>query len=362
MGLTATLAGHRALTARVTLPKWGAWYADVTIDGETELSGAVELVIADLHLKGAVISGGPYKGKSTYTIVGGAGGWGKTLKKKSYANDAGVKTSKIIGDAAQECGEKLDASTLPSGTVGPAWARNESIATVTLNRLVPARWYVGEDGVTRIGARAKKTFGGVAVHVAVDRARGTAVVASDSIAALVPGAVVDGLESVDVQHEIDAKGNLRTKVWGDRFAGATARRLAAYRRIFDALDPDRAFRGVYEYRVVTLEGSRLNLQPVRVSTGMPDLQRVTVRPGVAGTKSTLRPGARVVVGFVDADGARPVVIAEEDQDGEGFLPIDTSIDAQTLVKLGAGIKPVASLGDLAGGIWPIATTQVKVLV
>jgi hypothetical protein len=111
--------------------------------------------------------------------------------------------------------------------------------------------------------------------------------------------------------------------------------------------------------VVIIEGERVSLQPVRVSTGMPDLQRVPMRPGMAGAKSTLIPGARVLVSFVDADPSRPQVIAFEDSEGGGFKPVLTSIDATMFVKLADGARLMPATGDLAGGIWPIlGTTRV----
>lgn len=356
MGLsTATLAGHRATSARLTIPKWGASYADVVVDGDAVLSGRVDLVIADLIFKGAVLSGGPAKGHADYCVVAGAGGWGKILKKKSYANDAGVKVSTVLRDAAAEAGEAIDLSTVSaSDRVGPAFVRPEGRASQVLEQLRPAGWYIGEDGVTRIGARPKTTLPAGVSHGPVDLARGKVTLASDSIAKILPGLSVDGLEVVDVQHELSIASGLRSTVWGSRFGGSS-RALESFRRVFEQLDPDRAFRGVYEYRVVSLSGERLNLQPIRVSTGMPDLPRVPVRPGVAGAKSTLMPGTRVVVGFIDADGARPFVLGTEDPDGSGFKPLLTEIDASTFVKLADGVRPMAATGDVAV-IFPIVGT------
>jgi hypothetical protein len=103
----ATFNGHRVTAARVFLPAWGCWHAEIDVDGEFTITGACTLVIADLTLKGTVISGGPAKGRSFYRIVGGAGGWGKSLKPTSYSDDAGVKIAKIIGEAASAVGETV---------------------------------------------------------------------------------------------------------------------------------------------------------------------------------------------------------------------------------------------------------------
>ena len=217
-----------------------------------------------------------------------------------------------------------------------------------------------EDGVTRLGKRAASTLPAHVTRTSpVNRARGVLELAAESIAGILPGLVVDGLDVVDVVHEISAKNGLRTTVYG-KLGGTTSRRLKAFRDLFDQLDPDRMFRAIWEYRVVSLSGNRVDLQPVLVSTGMPDLQRVPVRPGLAGSRSDLALGARVLVAFVNADPGRPEVLAFEDADGQGYKPVLTTIDAQTLVKLGAGALPVARSLDVAG-IYPITTTQTKVL-
>ena len=101
------------------------------------------------------------------------------------------------------------------------------------------------------------------------------------------------------------------------------------------------FRGVFEYRVVTQSGERLNLQPVRVSLGMPDLQRVYVRPGVPGVKAMHTLGSRVLVGFVDQDEGNPAVLAFEDAEGSGFIPLSLS--------LAGGGPAIGRVGDAVQG-------------
>lgn len=360
--IAATLAGKRVTRARVQIPKWGAWYADVSVDGESSLTGAVELVLADVTFHGTILSGGAAAGRSDYRIVGGAGGWGKIIPAKGYASDAGVKLSTILGDAAREAGETLIATALGRSVAGPAFARQEGPAGRVLELLAPGNWYVDSGGITRIGTRATSVLERAVPRTSpVDLAAGTVTLAPAAIATIVPGITVDGLEAVDVQHELSAEGGLRTRIWGPR-GGATSRLLQAQRKVFEALFPDIQYRGVTEYRVISQNGERLDLQPVRVSTGMPVLLRVPVRPGVPGASATHSlSGAVVLVQFVDASPARPVVTSFEDADGGAFLPLALAVDASTFIKLGAGIKPVAVAGDLAGGVWPIIPTQVKVL-
>jgi hypothetical protein len=333
---TATLNGRRITTARAFLPQWGCWYVEAAIDSEFEMRGAATVVIADLTLKGTILSGGPGKGRSAFRIVGGAGTWGQTIKSASYADDAGVKFAKVIGEAAAAAGETVGTID-PSLRTGPSFTRRKGVASRVLQILAPQAWYVDELGVTQLGARTpgKLPTSGV-THNPVDRARGTVTLASEKIATILPGIIVDGLTAVDVLHEITAKGLLRSTIWGATSA-SSSRALDAFRAILDQIDPNRAFRGVTEYRVVTTTGKRLNLQAVRASSGMPDLLRVPARPGVSGCEADVALGSRVLVGFVDSDPSRPYVAGFEDADGAGFVP--------TTITFAQGTAGIARLGD-----------------
>ncbi len=356
MTAAATLAGHRVTNARVHLPAWGIWWAEASIDEEAELAGRVSLAIADLTLSGTIMSGGiGPKGRASFRLAGGAGGWGRAIPARSYANDAGLKASTVLLDAATACGEAIDPATLPTGRMGPAFVREAAPAARVLEQVAPAAWYVGEDGVTRIGKRPAAALALPAAVSAIDRAVGTVALASDSIAPLVPGITVEGIEAVDVLHEL-APGGLRSTLWGSGIA-TTSRRVAAMRRLFEQLDARRRYRAIYEYRVVTQESERVNLQPIRVSVGMPDLQRVPVRPGVSGARADLALGSRVLVGFIEADPARPVVLAFEDAEGDGFKPTRLDLDASTLITVAAGVLGVARTTDavIAGGFGGVIT-------
>lgn len=332
---TATLNGHRVTHARVHLPAFGIWWAEGSLDEEAELTGAVTLAIADLTLTGTVMSGGPGpKGRSRYRVAGGAGKWGTTLLRRSYANDAGVKAATVVADAARECGETLDVTTAGATRLGPAFARQTAPAARVLEQVFPGGWYVGEDGITRIGKRSAGALTTAVEVGSVDRARGMVELAAESIAAIIPGVIVEGIEAVDVMHEL-VPGALRSTLWGSGIA-ATSRRLAAMRRIFEQIDARSRYRGIYEYRVVTRDGERVNLQPIRVSTGMPDLQRVFIRPGIPGARADVMLGARVIVAFLDSEPARPVVIGFEDAEGLGFLPSTLELNASSEVGLGPG--------------------------
>jgi len=319
----------RITNAVVTVPSWGVGYVDLALDAEVELTGLQTVTIADVSIVATVTSGGPSEGRSGYRLAFGHGGWGTVLPKKGYADDAGVKRATLIADAAGACGEVVTGAT--SERVGPHYARASGPASAVL----PAgAWYVGFDGVTRLGAWPSSEYSGPATRTKTDPARGVITLTTDSLVGLVPGATVDVMQVVDVEYTLSPK-SLTARVYGA--PSGTSRRTEALRAAIELMFPSLRYSSTYEYRVVSQSGERLNLQPVRTVTGMPDLTRVPVRlaPGV---KATHLPGSLVLVLFVDGDPARPVVISGDSPDSPGWMP--------TVLELGGpGALGVARIGD-----------------
>jgi len=314
---TATLGGHRATTARVAIPAWGVPWAEVALDEEVTLSGRVELVVADLTLSCTVVSGGPTKGRSHYRVVGGAGGWGRVVGERGHASDAGVAVETLLRAVALDAGETL-AGDLPATRVGPSWGREAGPAYRTLELLAPRGWYVDEQGLTRIGRRPSAALAVEATRGPIDTVMQRVPLAAESIASILPGVVVDGIEAVDVLHEV-AAGGLRSTIWGAGYAGGQLEDVViAY--VLRVLPWLRYARGPFEYRVVDQAGERLTLQPVRVSLGMPDLDRVVMHPGLPGGRADVQLGSRVLVQFIEGDPSRAVVTGFEDAEGGGFVP------------------------------------------
>lgn len=312
----ATLNKFAVTRLLAQVPDWGCWWADVDLAEPEVLTGAAVLVLADKTLTGTIVSGGAADGKAAYRIVGGAGGWGKTIARKAYLNDAGMKASKAITDAANAAGETVEG--LPTTRLGSHFVRLEGPASRVLHMLAPRAWRVDFDGVTRFGARSSTTYTGDAARSRVDSRGAIVELATEVIGDLVPGVIVDGAApATDVEYQLDAK-RLTVRVYS---SPRTSRRLEALRRIIDALYPNLRYAGTYEFRVVTQTGERLNLQPVRAATGMPDLAGVPVRPGVSGARGNVTLGELVLVTFADADPSRPQVIAHEEPGGPGWMPL-----------------------------------------
>lgn len=317
----ATFVDHVVSKARVAWPTWGLWWADVDSPDPVEVSGSAVLTIGTTAFSGTVVAGGVFDGRASYRLVAGAGGVNKPLPKKSYINDAGVALASVLNDAARAAGETL--ADLPSTRLGPHYVRQEGESLGDLlQRHCAGSWYADLDGTIRIGKRAATTYSGDAPRVRVDPRRAVVDLAVDSLYGLAPGVQIDGsAPASDLQVDLTTD-RLTVRAYS---ASPTTERLEAYAEIIRAVFPSLAYLGVWEYRVVTQSGERLNLQPARVASGMPDLRAVPVRPGVSGVKSVVTPGELVLVCFADGDPSRPQVFAHDHADAPGWMPLEFQI-------------------------------------
>jgi hypothetical protein len=330
----ATINGAACTRLVAQLPIWGRGFFDVDTaeDLALERGARVTIKVAEREFACAVLSGGAFQGKARYRAVMGAGGWGKEIAAKPYANDAGIKLSTVLRDAATACGETM--GNMPATVMGPHYARELASAGETLNALAPRAWYVDAAGTTHVGAWPTVAYAGDGARTRVDHAAGVIELATDTLGELVPGVTVDGHgPASDVEYDVDAK-RLTVRVY---YARQLSRTLLAFSRMLEALDPRRKYRAVYEFRVTSQSGERFNLQPVRASSGMPTLSRVPTR-GHPGIKATVAPAERVLIAFVDGDPSRPSIIAHDAPDAPGWLP--------SLIQLGEGTDPFVRKSDL----------------
>ena len=149
----------------------------------------------------------------------------------------------------------------------------------------------------------------------------------------------------------------------------STRFLDALRAIVRETFPRLDFFGLYRYRVIAMNGNRVDLQVVKKANGLPDLQAVTMPPGVAGAWSELDVGQVVLVTFAEGDPSLPVLVgfAPRDAVAAAWLPVQTRLDASDLINIGpsvatgvrlvSGDQPIARVGDSADtGTLTIANT------
>jgi len=327
----ATFGGNPCTRGKTQIPGYGRAWCDVEIADPVPLVGLQTLTIGAFSAVTTVISGGVAEGKARYRAVFGRGGWGKEIDEQSYINDAGVKASNVLQDAARACGETI--GTTSTKTLGAHYARAAGPASEALHVLAPRGWYMDLAGVTQIGAWPAATYAGDGTRQRIDLSVGVIELAVDEIGNLLPGVSVDGHTATDVEYEFDAK-RLTVRVY---FGNVANPRVEALREIVSALFPQLRYAGTFDFRVVTQSGERFNLQPVRTTHGFDDLRNVPTR-GHPGLKAQVTLGEIVVVSFADNDPSRPQIIAHDNPDSPSWRPV--------VVKFGAGGDFVALKGSV----------------
>lgn len=352
MSVTADFgAGALALSRlRLQVPAFGLWWADVepqepVVAADVPTAGVIAtLTIGTAVFVGAVVSSGRAPdGKIGFRIVAGSGGWRRSVASVGYSASTAVRIATPLADVAAEVGESLDPATVPEGDIGPHWTRPNAPAAWTLHALAPRSWHVTPAGVTRFGAWPVTDYAGDAPRTRVDPALGVTTLAIEDAAGLLPGVVVDGASpATDVEIELSGS-RLSAHVYAVH--AAPSRRHAALEGIIKALDPQRAFRGLSEYRVVLqdADGGALALQPVRSSAGLPDLRRVPYR---LGARVSLTLGSTVLVAFADSDPGRPCVVTPDATDAPGWVPISWSLG--TVPRGLARLADTVQAGPFAG--------------
>lgn len=193
--MTFALAGAPAQSITLTVPGSRIWRARVKVAGPKTLAigAAVKLTVGGLELAGAVHDGGTFAAQSEYIVVGGAGRWGREVKRRPYRSDGGVKLSTVLADLAMDAGErvKMDA---PDRSLGYAFLRATGPASQALELIAPSWWMAG-DGVTHVGTRPATTLPGRIKYRVQDyepaHRRGLLGVADEDIGAFLPGVAIE---------------------------------------------------------------------------------------------------------------------------------------------------------------------------
>lgn len=362
-----TLAGLAVVSAVVNVPSVGPWFADVVLEGAAELSGAADLVLGEtLTLSGTVRarSAGVFAEQRSVRLVAGADGWGTLLEPRGYHNDgAGVSARTVATDAAEAAGETLGDFAPSSQAVGRDYVRASGPASIALADAAGlAAWWVGFDGVTRVGARTASTpAAGSYELLEYDPLQRVAVLAMSDLASVGIGSQL----AADARMpEAQTVREMRIEVGGDSVQvvawcggvdGALGRILGGIRAIVDRALAERILVPV-RYRVVQMSVDRVDLQAV--SPGFPNIGPISMVPGVAGAHAALAGGSIVLVQFVEGDPAQPQITHFAGKDGTGWTPTSITLDASgasASIKLGANAtKAPAWVGEVRGELVKIA--------
>jgi hypothetical protein len=312
MSFRITCAGADAASVSLHVPGTGPWFADCRLlEAEgAEPSGRVELVIGDVTLSGTVDPdhSGTFGEQRSVRVIAGAAGWGRHLSALNYSrNDAGIKKSRIAGDAATLVGEVMAAPL--SGNVGSHYVRAAGAASRVLDDLSPGAWWVDYSGLTQTGKRFTVPAGGGATVLEYDTSTNRVTCVVDTLNDLPIGAQLTdatrwaGTLTVAALEIAITAETFRVIAWCGTGSDAINDNLKA---LITCLS-DGKLLGSYRYRVVGMSGEKVDLQAVRPAEGLPSILTVDMWPGLSGSHATLARGAECVVQFLDGRHDDPVV-------------------------------------------------------
>jgi len=366
-----TLSGRKGTSVVVRVTSTGPWVADVDLEGDVALTGAVELRIGPLTLVGTVDPefSGAFQKRSRCRVVAGANGWRTTVAELHYHNDAEINLSQVLGDAASLVGETLTVQAGADRSIGIDCARELGAAADLFDQL-GASWWVGYDGVTVVGTRPVADAAAGVELLTFDPLERVATVAADDPRAVTVGTRLKSrLDTPMIVRELELTvqgAAVRFTCWcSDDDASALGRLERGLRAL--TRDTRRRYSNIYRYRVVdTIAGDgpgsgRLLLQAVRKGAGLPNMIAVSIWPGMAGLSAGHVPGSIVLVAFVEGDLTLPVVVHFSPKGEPGALPTSSTVDASDVVKVGPTTDEVvigdnASRVEVAGGPDPLVLT------
>ena len=202
-----TLLGSQR-TARVDLsvPMFGAWYADVEIEtGAAPVPGSrLTLTVGDWSGVGTVLPGqvGEDFAAHPHLVIAAGVGWDAPLPPRAYQSDVGTRLSTVLRDLATDAGEAFaalppDVSLGAAPVVRPGSAPGAPITgrSVLLGLwragYVPP-WWVGGDGLTVLGQRPTGAAKGRMDIMRRDAGVGWKLLGIDAPTGFLPGLTIEG--------------------------------------------------------------------------------------------------------------------------------------------------------------------------
>jgi len=333
----ATLNGVPVVSGSIAVPLVGMWTADLAIATDAAETGAATIVVGNLTLKGTIFRADTFAGQTRARVIGGAGGWRKTLPAKPYGSPGGVTLAMVLQDAAKECGETVNVSG--SNTVGQFYVRPKDLASFTLRTFCPS-WYVDVNGVTQTTAWPTTTVGTPFTPTDQRPDEGLIEIATEDYAAWLPGAQFTA-DTLDGQYRcfgcvyvFKTDGVARVQVLTSPDAD---RLLGPLHSIIDQRMSGARFFGRYRYTILTADSKTVDCTPIELDLGLPGLQAVPLN---SDSISTYTPpvGGECHVMFLDGSPTLPVIVWTEGQ--------------PTMASLLGGPNPVARQGDQVQSFLP----------
>lgn len=353
------------VSVHLHVPYRGAWWARLELVDAPELEGSVTIAIDQLRLTGTVVPtrNGTHGGNRRALVFGGAAGWGIEMGPQHYQSGTGVRAILVAEDAARAAGEELDTTFEPqSERLGPHYVRNTGLARRVLEDSIGhGLWWVDYDGITYVAPERP-------THEPADEdyrvlnydplERVATLEIQDPRKIMVGSRLKKDLDEPQTVREINLSAStagLRMQVWtGEgRFGRADHQAYVAHRRYAE----EHLF-GSWRYRVLRMNGNKLDARPVRSDRGLPELVAVELSPGIPGADAEVAVGTEVLIEFVEGDRSLPRVVAFAGRDQSTWTPTKLVLDGNEILVGREATKPAARKGDSVQVTIPTGTVIV----
>jgi len=327
-----TANGKPVLEGKISMPRTGAWTAELSVDSASALEGKIALVCEALSWSGTVVGGGVYSDMTHLRVVGGAGGLGKRLEPKFYRN---TPASIVLADLLRETGEKLSTTTTASFAKNLQWWQRGRAASAgeeleALFADLGLNWRILRDGTLWAGV---DTYPVQAIEHTLlenhpDEGR---IVVSSELPSLLPAVTFDGAKVARVTHELGPV-KARTEVIFARESALTVDFVESLKAFVRKMLAPTLYLGSYAGTIVQ-QNADGSLEWVPDDERLAGMSGVPIELGIPGSSVKVATGTRCAIGFRNGDKKKPYV---------------QSWDTGTALEIcfAAGQLPLARQGDM----------------
>lgn len=308
--MTTTLAGKLVTSLSLTIPRVGLWSADVEVDDDTLLSGAVDLVVEGRTWRGHVYCGAVELGRGRYRLSAAPALLG-VLGPQAWRDTTLLE---VLRETALAAGLTLAPDLGDLSALVTHWHRRAAPGTHTVAAVAEAAglsWRCLADGTLWCGLDAWDLQVLLVELLDASPSVGRYELAGTAALDILPGRTVaiddHGDVRVGLVEHRQQGAALRTVVHSERAedVGAGAGRLRAALAALVRAETRRVdYHALYPASVLSQDGAGgpLDLRPD--TEALPPPQAVPLR-GVLGVKLTIPAGTRVLLGYEGGDPSKP---------------------------------------------------------
>lgn len=340
----STANGAPVLGGIITMPRGGAWRADLDLDLDDakKVTGDVSVIVDDMTWNGTSVEAGTFVGRTRLRVVGGKGGLGKPTKPRFYQ---AIPARTALADLLREGGESLASSSAVATTLD-FWTRPAATVSEGIGQLVDelgATWRMLDDGTIWVGTESWPTakVDGVIITASVP-SEGRIDFAS-ATPSLRPGTTFNGQHVDEVEIHLSA-GDVHTKAWfgerGDQLHFHLAHIVRQETKHLDFF----AIRGGH----VVSQNDDGTLELKLDDPTMPGMSKVPIAYGIPGVSATVLAGARIHLEFENGSPAKPRAVVV---DAAKLKTITIKASQKVIIDCAdvesqKGGRPLARLGDM----------------